>query len=314
MTDAAGPTRRSALVDALRLGRARGAQLLDRGSSALQPGSKPEASLTAALDEVEARLTGAPELWSREWCTTQLRATLALCDGTLDEGAVPLRARAVAALEALAALDEREFGPLTERLATGEFTPADFLAALAARPEYEWDAFTLRLFGITSVPARSRPRVDDMVHYVPSPVRSVLELAALLGPDDVLYDLGAGLGLVTLLAAWLSSARTVGVEIEPAYHARAEARRAALGIARARLVLADAREVDLSDGTVFYVFDSFRGEILEAVLVRLSSEASGREIRVVSRGLSTAAIDGASWLERGPVSPSGLTLYRSRSR
>ena len=57
-------------------------------------------------------------------------------------------------------------------------------------------------------------------------------------PDDVLFDLGAGLGKVTLSTAWLSEARAKGVEMEPAYAREAEARARELRFERAEMVRA----------------------------------------------------------------------------
>src|SRR5687767_89885 len=107
-----------------------------------------------------------------------------------------------------------------------------------------------------------------MVHYLPSPLDAVLAIAKLLAPEDVLYDIGPGLGLVTMLVAWLSGAKAKGVEYEPAYHRRAVELAELLRIP-AEYIRSDAREVDYSDGTVFYLYDTFRGPILDGMLAVL---------------------------------------------
>jgi len=53
--------------------------------------------------------------------------------------------------------------------------------------------------------------------YQPTPRRSVLMMLRLaeVGPDDVVFDLGAGTGAIVFRAARIYRARVVGVEVEP---------------------------------------------------------------------------------------------------
>ncbi len=53
--------------------------------------------------------------------------------------------------------------------------------------------------------------------YQPSPRRSVEKMLRLaeVGPQDTLYDLGAGTGAIVFRAARIYRARVVGVEVEP---------------------------------------------------------------------------------------------------
>jgi SAM-dependent methyltransferase len=165
---------------------------------------------------------------------------------------------------------------------------------------------------VQRVPERETERPAGMVHYLPSSVRTTLALARLLAPDDVFFDVGSGLGLVTLLVAWVSGARAVGLEYEPTYHRMAVERATQLGIPRVRFELGDARAADLSEGTVFYVYDTFRGAILDDMIARLEAEAARRPIRVISRGHSTPTFDATAWLERTGGGAEGFVVYRAR--
>ncbi len=53
--------------------------------------------------------------------------------------------------------------------------------------------------------------------YQPTPRRSVLAMLRLaeVGPEDVVFDLGAGTGAIVFRAARIYRARVVGVEVEP---------------------------------------------------------------------------------------------------
>jgi hypothetical protein len=76
----------------------------------------------------------------------------------------------------------------------------------------------------------------------------------------------------------------------------------------------DAREADLSGGTVFYLYTPFTGTILRAVLDSLRREAASREIRICTFGPCTPTIVEQRWLETlGPSEVDGIAVFRSRS-
>ncbi|HVI59025.1 MAG TPA: hypothetical protein VM619_09180 [Luteimonas sp.] len=137
-----------------------------------------------------------------------------------------------------------------------------------------------------------------MVAYQPTPARHVVDMIdrAGLGEDDVLFDLGSGLGHVPLLAAILARARCIGVEIEPAYVECARRSAAALGLGDVAFLAQDARAADLSGGTVFYLYTPFTGAILRAVLGTLRREAARRAIRVCTFGPCTPVVAREPWL------------------
>jgi hypothetical protein len=159
-------------------------------------------------------------------------------------------------------------------------------------------------------------REAEMVLYQPTPARHIFDLIGLtsLNASDVLVDLGSGLGHVPLLAAILSSARSIGIELEATYIECARQCAQRLNLNRVTFIQEDARAADLSVGTVFYLYTPFTGSILSSVLSRLRREAAARPIRICTYGPCTSAVAEESWLEAtaAPV-PHRIALFRSRS-
>ena len=155
----------------------------------------------------------------------------------------------------------------------------------------------------------------DEVAYQPTPVRHVLDLLqrTALGADDVLLDLGAGLGQVALLAALLSPARACGIEIEPAYVASARQSAAELGLRRATFLCQDLAQTDLGEGTVFYLYTPLRGAAWTRLLERLRAEATRRPIRLCGFGPCTLALRQAPWLRAmGQAQAHRVAVFEAR--
>jgi hypothetical protein len=140
---------------------------------------------------------------------------------------------------------------------------------------------------------------SEMVPYQPTPARHIFDLIGRigLGERDVLVDFGSGLGHVPLLAGICTVARSIGIELEAAYVHCARQSARALKLSNVTFIQQDAREADLSAGTVFYLYTPFIGTILRAVLDSLQHEAALREIRVCTFGPCTATVVHEPWLE-----------------
>ena len=138
----------------------------------------------------------------------------------------------------------------------------------------------------------------EMTAYQPTPARHILELIAAckFSSDDVLVDLGSGLGHVPLLVSILTGIRTLGVEVQADYAASAQEAAEGLGLSRVRFTAEDARTTDFSSGTVFYMFSPFTGSILTDVLCGLRKQSRERQIRVCSLGPCTRILHGQRWL------------------
>jgi hypothetical protein len=138
----------------------------------------------------------------------------------------------------------------------------------------------------------------EMTAYQPTPVRHILDLVAAcnFSSDDVLIDLGSGLGHVPLLVSILTGIRTLGIEVQLSYIASAQGTARDLNLSRVRFAAEDARMTDLSTGTVFYMFSPFSGSILTDVLWQLRKLSEQRSIRISSLGPCTRILEVQNWL------------------
>jgi hypothetical protein len=154
----------------------------------------------------------------------------------------------------------------------------------------------------------------EMVFYQPTPARHIFDLIHRLELDenDVLIDLGSGLGHVPLLAAICTQARCVGVELEAAYVASAQQSASALHLANARFIAQDVRSADLSEGTVFYLYTPFTGMLWRSVLDRLQREAAKRPLRICTLGPCTSLAAEEPWLKTsGYLHADRIAVFRS---
>jgi Histone methylation protein DOT1 len=180
-----------------------------------------------------------------------------------------------------------------------------------------YDCIDELLSGVFQFAVPDAPKVDlppEMVAYQPTPARHIFELIrrAKLTAEDVFVDLGSGLGHVPLLIATCTEARAVGIELEPSFVECATRCTRDLTLANATFLATDARDADLSDGTVFYLYTPFRGAILRTVLDRLRAEAGTRVIRVCTFGPCTPIIAAESWLAIDPTESGQVSVFRSR--
>jgi Methyltransferase domain len=158
-------------------------------------------------------------------------------------------------------------------------------------------------------------RESEMVFYQPTPAHHIFRLIDMTGltATDVLVDLGSGLGHVSLLVSLCSGASSIGIELEAAYVERARQCAQRLNLNKVSFLQQDAREADLSIGTVFYLHTPFTGSILSRVLDLLRREAATRRIRICSYGPCTSVIADEPWLEAaGTPETHRIALFRSR--
>jgi hypothetical protein len=154
----------------------------------------------------------------------------------------------------------------------------------------------------------------EEVFYQPTPVRHILQMIEVSGLSeaDVLVDLGSGLGHVPLLASILTRARSIGIEAEAAYVASARECAESLGLSPVTFVQQDARDADLSTGTVFYLYTPFTGALLQSVLDKLRKEGGKRDIRVCTLGPCTLVVAKEPWLrESAPPNADRIACFRS---
>lgn len=162
--------------------------------------------------------------------------------------------------------------------------------------------------------AKTAPE-PEMDFYQPTPVRHILRLIAIsaLSAADVLVDLGSGLGHVPLLASILTGARSLGIEVEPAYVTCARECAERLRLDRVTFVPQDARSADLSTGTVFHLYTPFTGAMLAQVLERLRNESTSRPIKICTLGPCIEQVAAQPWLQAiTPPDLDQITLFLSR--
>jgi hypothetical protein len=163
----------------------------------------------------------------------------------------------------------------------------------------ELDMLVNGLLDVDLIPEESLKRDADMMFYQPTPVRIVLKLIDLLGMNahDVFYDLGSGLGHVPILITLLTGIQTKGVERDDSYIRYSNECLKKLELDHVEFIHGDVRDVDYADGTIFYLYTPFRGELLQQVLAMLEEQSKQRPIRVCSYGPCTLEVSKQNWLQ-----------------
>lgn len=199
-----------------------------------------------------------------------------------------------------------QFTSILHNLATPQRGPAyDYLDDLLAGV-FQFD------------PPAEEPRAlsADSVFYQPTPARHIFHLitAAALSDTDTLIDLGSGLGHVPILASICTGAASIGVELDPALVATAAKCTATLNLRKVSFLPQDARQADLSSGTVFYLYTPFTGATLEAVLDSLRIQSSLRLIRICAFGPCTHTFAQQTWLRASGVpDPEQISIFVPRT-
>lgn len=171
------------------------------------------------------------------------------------------------------------------------------------------DVFVNGLFPFQTMPGQTKELDPEMVYYQKTPARIVFELTqkAAFTKEDVFYDIGAGLGQVAMLVHLLTGAPVRGIEFEPAFCDYANNCVAQLYLSDVVFINTDARTADYSEGTVFFMFTPFKGEILQQVLDMLRKESLQRTIRIITYGPCTTHVALQHWLH--PVTPVNSNVY-----
>jgi SAM-dependent methyltransferase len=145
---------------------------------------------------------------------------------------------------------------------------------------------------VVGIPQATPPRAPD-VFYVPTPpavVDAMLDLAK-VGRDDVVYDLGCGDGRIPIAAATKYGAHGVGIDIDPARIAEANANARTAGVTdlvtfRVGDIFSD--DVHFGDATVVTLY------LLPSLNERLRPKL-WRELRPGTRVVSNSFGMGEAW-------------------
>jgi hypothetical protein len=195
--------------------------------------------------------------------------------------------------------------------------PVEYLYTPANGMGYDYiDELISGVFGFEEPEDEHIPREPEKLFYQPTPAWHIFSLISLtaLTSDDVFVDLGSGLGHVPMMVSICTEARSLGIEIEATYVERAQQCARGLNLNQVTFIQQDAREADLSEGTVFYLYTPFVGSILRKVLKRLRREAAARQIRICCYGPCTSVVAEESWLAATTTPDANLvTVFRSRA-
>jgi hypothetical protein len=203
-----------------------------------------------------------------------------------------------------------ELDVLRERVRDGECRGAIFRGMVEERISIDHgetgyddlDEFVNDLMFVGEMPMHTVELESEMVEYYKTPARIVFELTAHMefGAGDVFYDLGSGLGQVAMLTNLLTGVKARGVEFEPAYSRYAQDCAAGLHLDNVSFVTGDVREMDISDGTIFFLFTPFRGEMLQTVLTKLKTVPG--PVRILACGPCIEEVARQDWLAAVPGS------------
>jgi 23S rRNA (uracil1939-C5)-methyltransferase len=182
---------------------------------------------------------------------------------------------------------------LTGRVRRGELGPAQFRASLEELgfvPHVEGggtpaDDYLDAMFQVARYtlgeerPAFGMPNMASRAHRVAD-----FLAVARPGAEDVVLDIGSGGGKVALTVAASTCTRVRGVEYGGAYVASARGTAEHLGLGNVHFEHADVRDVDLSVGSIFYLYYPFHGEVALAVAQALGRLARSKDITVYASG------------------------------
>ncbi|MGH7439539.1 MAG: methyltransferase domain-containing protein, partial [Polyangiaceae bacterium] len=100
---------------------------------------------------------------------------------------------------------------------------------------------------------------EHLVAYQPSGVAAIVRMLVEVPvtADDVVVDLGSGMGKAAILASLFTGATARGIELQPELVQRAREAAARAGATRVTFEQGDAREAAVDDGTVFFLYLPF---------------------------------------------------------
>lgn len=131
-------------------------------------------------------------------------------------------------------------------------------------------------------------------------------------PGDVIYDLGAGYGRVILMGAITHTDVTFkGIELVADRVRDANEVREKFELENAEFIHGNVRDVDFSEGNIFYMFNPFTNETLNIVMSKLSAIARNKRILIATTWMGRT-LDINPWLRPfDPHSKSDPQLFES---
>lgn len=158
------------------------------------------------------------------------------------------------------------------------------------------DVFVNRLLSTNAI---AEPKIElepEMVFYQKTPARIIVELSKKINRDDVFFDIGSGIGQVVILVNLISNAKSIGIEFEPSYCNYAKDVASKIGLVDVEFINEDAREIDYSKGTVFFLYTPFIGKMMQDVLALLQKISINKIIRIFTYGPCSMEIAQQNWV------------------
>ncbi len=139
----------------------------------------------------------------------------------------------------------------------------------------------------------------EMVFYQKTPARIVFEMGELIGTEskDVFFDLGSGLGQVVILLYLLTGITAKGVEFEPEYFDYANKCALQFNLSNVEFINEDARNLDYSEATIFFLYTPFKGKMLQDMMNGLQKVAKKKSIRIFTYGPCSIQVARQDWLQ-----------------
>jgi hypothetical protein len=138
--------------------------------------------------------------------------------------------------------------------------------------------------------------------------------AAKPAATDIVYDLGAFHGRVGFYGALTTDAKYKCVEIAPERVNAGQETKDRLGIDNLEFIQGDVKDVDYSDGTIFYLFNPFTARTFRKVISELKNIAKTKTITLGVNYDERNRFSSLDWLEKvsDEDDPTGLIIYRSK--
>lgn len=151
----------------------------------------------------------------------------------------------------------------------------------------------------------TRSKHEDNYVYLAPDYWFVYKLARILrlDPDDVFCDLGCGMGRILCVMARSNISKCIGIELHEdlCEIARANALRLRGRKAPIEVVCADAAVADLSEGTIYFMYNPFGAHTLRDVLenIKKSLQEFPRSVKIVYyNSVHESVFQSCDWLEK----------------
>jgi SAM-dependent methyltransferase len=176
----------------------------------------------------------------------------------------------------------------------------------------------VRTGGYLEIPSFIRGECSDAVRYTPTGYGVLPLILQYVGAEDVFVDLGCGKGRVILfLATRCRLRKIIGIEIVPELVQIARRNIAKLTLLTpVDIIEGDASKADLSEGTVYFMFNPFGEETLLRVLdsIERSLDARPRKIRILYHVPEWAKVlDQTTWLRPEGKANSSFRVWQNSS-